>query len=92
MVLSILVTFAGCTSFVRFEVNDDIQLLTAASGAATGGNGIPQRMFVSSLLGHLLVLLYDVTRNKEWYGVLMAIFTLPAVPALDHVLLARTER
>ena len=92
MALSILVAFAAFAPFVHFEVNDDIQMLTAASGSTTGGTGIPQLMFVSSLLGRLFVLLYDVTRNTEWYGVLMAIFTLAAVLALGHVLLASTER
>ena len=79
MALFVLMAFAVFVPFVHFEVNDDIQMLTAASGSTTGGTGIPQLMFVSSLLGRLFVLLYEVTRNIEWYGVFMAIFTLAAV-------------
>ena len=90
MALFVLMAFAVFVPFVHFEVNDDIQMLTAASGSTTGGTGIPQLMFVSSLFGRLFVLLYEVTRNIEWYGVFMAIFTLAAVLALGHVLVAAT--
>lgn len=91
MGVAVIVAFAVLAPFIRFEVNDDIQMLTAASGSTTGGTGVPQLMFVSSVLGRLLVLLYAWTRSVEWYGILMAGFSLAAVLGLGHVFLAATD-
>lgn len=91
MFLAIMLAFLLLAPFVRFEVNDDIQMLTTASGATTDGTGMPQLMFMSSVLGNLLVLLYSWTKNVEWYGVLMSTFSLLVAAAFGSVFLAATE-
>ena len=66
---------------IKFEDNDDIVMLLFASGQYTGTPEF-RLVFINSIFGYLIKLLYTITTKIEWYSVLFSLIHILSIAVI----------
>lgn len=74
------IVFIFCANIfpIRFLTIDDIIMAWIADGVVTGSPDC-HLIFINAIYGELLVLLYDIFPNIEWYSVFFSIFHVVSI-------------
>ncbi len=75
---------------IRFETNEDEAMMQIVSGMF--GDYEPHMVFINSIIGYLLVALYQLIPGISWYPVLMVVLLLVGFCILSMLLYKRSRQ